>query len=440
MPTTTRVLGFTNGVQRLVWSGPPATITAHLWGGGGGLGGSDRYGGGNGSGGGYSRYQYVANDGDIIDVAVGGPGANGQSGRGSAAGGVAGASYSLLLFNTRTDSATPPVFPVSNSGWGSFLNTYGVWENGGYATNFSRSYTVNFPVSASYTFTFSVDNYGTVLLDGVPVISRSGSDPSNYRSSFQTTITVSAGNHTISIQAVNTGGPGGVGLAISRTTGFSGGRGGNAGPAGSSGGGGGGGGATALFINNVVVAAAGGGGGGGGGGNYGGGQSAPGTPGTTAGVYNGQNGQDHPGDGGGGGGAGGGWQGGNGGSIGGGDVGGFAGSIGLSSSPGEAPTGTVPGGTSSVYYKAGVAQGATASQPSTSGYAAIVIESTGTNINAGGTYFPVQNTYVKVAGAWKEAKTVWVKEGGLWKPVAGGVPPVFSVVPNTIGVSSRPYD
>lgn len=439
MPTTLRALGFTSGLQQLVWSGPPGTITAHLWGGGGGLGGSDAGSpGGNGTGGAYSRYQFVATEGDVLDIAVGGPGSNGQSSRGSAPGGAAGASYSLLLFNTRTTPANPPVYAYTNPGWGSFLNTYGVWEVSSGAVNFSRTYTVNFPASDSYTFTFSVDNYGTVLVDGVPVISRAGSDPANYRSSFQASVFVPAGNRTVTIQAVNTGGPGSVALAISRTAGFSGGRGGSAGPGGSSGGGGGGGGATALFINGAIIAAAGGGAGGGGAGVRSAGQSAPGTSGTNI-AYNGQNGQDHPGDGGGGGGGGGGWQSGNGGACGSGDNGGQAGSVGLSSAPGEAPTGPRPGGTTSTYYKSGIAQGATASQPATGGYAAIVIETTGTNVNAGGTYIPVQTTYINTGGIWREAKAIWVKDGGVWRSVAGGVPPVFNTVPNTIGVNSRPY-
>lgn len=439
MPTTTRVLGFTNGIQRLVWSGPAGTITAHLWGGGGGRGGSDRYGGGNGTGGGYSTCNFVVNDGDILDVAVGGAGGNGASGQGSGPGGTAGASYSLLLFNTRTTQATPEVIPVSNSGWGSFLNTYGVWENGGVATNFSRTYGVNFPVTTNYTFTFSADNYGTVYLDGVPVISLSSSSPDNYRNSYQVTISVSAGNHTLLINAVNTGGPGGVGLTISRTDGFSGGRGGRSGPAGTSGSGGGGGGATALFLNNALIAAAGGGGGGGGGGNYGAGQSAPGVAGTTAGVYNGQNGQDHPGDGGGGGGGGGGFQGGNGGAVGGGDVGGLAGSVGLSSAPGSNPAGTTPGGTDSIYYKSGTALGANANQLATSGYAAIVIETTGINVHSGGNFQAAKQIYVKDNGTWKTVKGVWIKDGGVWKDVIGSTPPPFDTIPNTIGVSSRPY-
>lgn len=438
MPLTTRALGFTNGIQRLIWSGPPGTITAHLWGGGGGRGGSDSYPGGSGTGGGYSTYQYVANDGDILDVAVGGAGANGQSGRGGAAGGSAGASYGLLLFNTRTTPATPPVYPVFDSWYSSFLNTNGVWEQYN-ASSFSRTYTVNFPVSGDYTFTFGVDNYGAVFLDGSLVIERTGEyDYRNWNSSYQTTRYVNAGNHTLLIQAVNTGWVGAVGVTIGRTVGLSGGRGGNAGPAGSSGAGGGGGGATALLINNTVVAAAGGGSGGGGGGRLTSGQTAPGSAGINA-AFNGQNGQDHPGDGGGGGGGGGGWQSGNGGACGDGDTGGRAGSFGLSSAPGEAPTGTLPGGRNSTYYKSGIAQGANAGQSATGGYAVIEIETTGTNINAGGTYFPVKNVYVKDGGIWKEAQTIWVKDGGIWKSVSGGIPPLFNSIPNTIGVNSRPY-
>lgn len=440
MPTTTRYLGFTSGVQRLVWSGPAGAVTAHLWGGGGGRGGDDGpYVGGNGGGGGYATYQFTATQGDILDVAVGGAGGNGGTRASGASGGTAGASYSLLLFNTRTTAASPPVYPTSNGAWSGFLNTYGVWEEYSAASTFTRNYTVNFPVSTTYTFVFSVDNYGTVLLDGVPVISLSGSDPANYRSSYQVTINVPAGNRTVSIQAVNTGGPGGVGLTISRTAGFSGGSGGRAGFAGSSGAGGGGGGATALFLNDTIVAAAGGGAGGGGAGLYSNGQSAPGSRGTASGFYNGQNGQDKDGDGGGGGGGGGGWRGGQGGSVGEGDVGALAGTPGANSTPGEGPIGTTPGGTNSPYYRGGTALGATLTQPSTGGYAVIVIDTYGTLVHSGGSFVPVETTYVRDNDIWKPVKTVWIKDGGVWKAVNGGVPPLFNVVPNTIGVNSRPY-
>ena len=443
MPLTTRALGFTNGVQRLVWSGPAGIVTAHLWGGGGGFGGGDRFGGGNGSGGGYSRYQFSVADGDILDVAVGGPGGNGLSSASGSGGGSAGASLSStsLTFDTRTAVASPPVGIYFDPNWGSFLNTYGIWEAGSAGfVNFERTYQVNFPATGLYTFTFSVDNYGDVSVDGTVVISLSGKSRANFTRSYQTTVNISAGTRSVRVRGVNTGGPGSIAVTITGGPTFSGGRGGNPGFAGVSGGGGGGGGATVLLLNDTVVAAAGGGGGGGGGGAFSPGLSAPGSNGNAPeGIYPGQNGQDHPNDGGGGGGGGGGWQGGNGGPDRGDDVGAFAGSVGLSSPAGQNPTGTVPGGFGSEYYKPGIGQGATSSQPATSGYAAINFETTGTNINVDGNYVSAINTYVKDSGVWKEIKTIWINDGGIWKPVDGGVPPLFSVIPDTIGVNSRPY-
>jgi hypothetical protein len=443
MPLTTRALGFTTGVQRLVWSGPAGIATAHLWGGGGGRGGSDAAVGGNGSGAGYSTYQFAVTDGDVLDVAVGGPGGNGLSGVGGFGGGSAGASLAetSLIFNTRTAVASPPVGVYFDPNWGSFLNTYGIWEAGSAGfVNFERTYSVNFPSTGLYTFTFSVDNYGDVSVDGAVVISLEGKSRANFLYSYQTTVSISAGFHNIRVRGVNTGGPGSIAVTITGGTTFSGGRGGNPGPSGSSGGGGGGGGATVLLLNNTVVAAAAGGGGGGGGGRFSSGSTAPGSNGTaSSGIYAGQNGQDHPGDGGGGGGGGGGWQGGNGGPIRGGDDGAFAGSVGLSSPGGQNPVGTVPGGTNSAYYKSGIGQGASASQPSTGGYATISFETTGTNINVDGNYVSAIKTYIKDSGVWKEANTIWINDNGIWKPVDGGVPPLFSVIPNTIGVNSRPY-
>ena len=73
MSSTTRSLGFTNSLQRLVWqsnSGSNLEIVAHLWGGGGGGGGSDRGTGGSGSGGGYSPVSFTVSNGDVIDIAI----------------------------------------------------------------------------------------------------------------------------------------------------------------------------------------------------------------------------------------------------------------------------------------------------------------------------------------------------------------------------------
>lgn len=438
MPTTVRNLGYTNGTQRLTWSGPDGTVTAHLWGAGGGAGGADRFIGGNGSGGGYTTVNFNVTDGDVLDVAVGGLGANGASGASGAAGGAAGAGYGAVLFNTRTTSATPTVYPYTNPAWCSFLNTYGVWESSpGYA-NFERTYTVNFPTTSTYTFTFSADNYGSVSLDGSVVIALSGSSSANYRNAYQATVTVPSGNHTIVVRAVNTGGPGCVALTIGNESCYSGGRGGRAGYSGSSGGGGGGGGATVLALNGSVLAVAAGGGGGGGGGVASAGQSAPGSSGQAAvGVAAGQDGQDKSGDGGGGGGGGGGLGGGQGGATPGGDVGGLAGSAGLTGPLNNPPSGRTPGGVTSPYYSTGAAVGGAPGISATSGFAAIVIETTGTNVHDGLQFNAIQQTYIKDAGAWKSVRAIWIKDGGIWKPVDGSVPPVFDLLSNTLGVNSR---
>jgi hypothetical protein len=448
MATTTRFLGFTNGTQRLTWAGPPGTIYAHLWGGGGGWGGNDAFSGGNGTGGGYAFNSFTVVDGDVIDVAVGGPGGNGISNNRGYGGGAAGASLvaNSLTFDTRTTAISPPVGVYFDPNWGSFLNTYGVWEaSTAGAVNFERTYSVNFPTTGLYTFTFSVDNYGDVSVDGVIVISLAGKSRANFTTSYQTTVNISAGFHNIRVRGVNTGGPGSIAVTIAGGVTLSGGRGGSPGPTGSSGGGGGGGGATGILLNNTILSVAGGGGGGGGGGRISGGQSAPGNRGqASAGVYAGQDGRDHPSDGGGGGGGGGGWAGGNGGSVSGGggeveDGGGLAGSFGLGKAPSENPSGRNPGGRNNQYYKSGVAQGASASQPATAGYAAIVIETTGTNVHDSGQFLPVKQTYIKDSGIWKPVSALWVKDGGIWKSVAGSVPPVFGLIPDTIGVNSRPF-
>jgi hypothetical protein len=68
-----------------------------------------------------------------------------------------------------------------------------------------------------------------------------------------------------------------------------------------------------------------------------------------------------------------------------------------------------------------------------------VIETTGINVHNGGQFVPIQQSYVNTAGTWRPVRSLYVKDDGIWKPVAGSVPPVFSIVPNTIGVNSRLY-
>jgi hypothetical protein len=122
-----------------------------------------------------------------------------------------------------------------------------------------------------------------------------------------------------------------------------------------------------------------------------------------------------------------------------GDNGGYAGAFGLSSSPGSGPSGSTPGGTTSPYYNTSAGLGATSARLATAGYAAIVINTTGTNVHDGLQFNAVQQTYVKSGSTWQTVRGIWVKDGGIWKPVAGSVPPPFGIVSGTIGVNSRPW-
>lgn len=434
-----RPVGYTGTLQQLTWAqGNNVPVSAYLWGGGGGGGGNDSGAGGSGGGGGYTRVDFTVNNGDVIQVAVGGGGGAGQSGRGNAAGGPAGASYTTsTIFSTRSATGSISVVPYSNSAYCSFLNTYGVWTavGGVYTTYFDNTYTVNFPSSGNYTITASCDNYGTVYIDGTAVLS-----VPDYHYSVQTTINVSAGDHTVRLYGINTGGPGSFGATIAGGTSYSGGRGGNAGGSGSSGGGGGGGGATVVLLNNVALGAAAGGGGGGGGGNVGNrtGGNAPGTGGQGT-VPAGENGQDKAGDGGGGGGGGGGLYGGNGGPTVSGDQGGLAGAYGLSSGNYSNPSGRTPGGTDSPYFRGGIATGGTNTVPGTNGYAVFDFNVPGGYVHNGVSFIPVSKTWVNNNGVWTPVNSIYVKDGGVWNQVLGGTPPTFTPVSGSFGVDSRPF-
>ena len=205
-------------------------------------------------------------------------------------------------------------------------------------------------------------------------------------------------------------------------TDFSGGRGGNAGPAPYSGGGGAGGGATVVTVNGTATHIAAGGGGGGGAGNHSG--STPGinshlahsqTPATL-----GQNGGDHTGDGGGGGAGGGGAAGGKGGAGGSGDntgQGGYTGSS-LFQTGGSsvAASGVTPGGTGESFYVAGTSVGGNPAASGSNGYAVIVFNiGVQANVKVSGDWKEVNDMHVKVSGAWKQITAGYVKVSGAWK-------------------------
>jgi len=440
--TVVRPLGYTGTVESLTWTqGTNVPVRAYLWGGGGGGGGNDSASGGSGSGGGYAQVSFNLNSADTIQVVVGGCGGPGASGVSGSGGGFPGASLLTtgIIFNTRTAAASPATFAQFNANYCAFLNTYGVWESYSQLSDFDRSYTVSFPSTGLYTFTASADNGAVISMDGTPLFSAT-----TFTNTFEQPVQVTAGSHTVRIQAQNTGGPGSVALTINGGSNYSGSRGGNAGGGGTSGAGGGAGGATVLLLNGVVLGVAGGGGGGGGGGNQGAatGQSAPGSRGQDAGVTNGQNGTNKNGDGGGGGGGGGGFFGGNGGQSPGGDIGGEAGSfgssysnIGITVNPSNRQPAYQASG--AAYYNTERGAGGQPRSQGTAGHAVLEFDVTGSFVKQSGAWQPIDTAYIKFNGIWRQIQATYVKQSGVWQPIFGSFSPTTSQNASQVGVNPR---
>ena len=259
--TTYQIILDSNGIK--AWTMPDEgyypDVEIHCWGAGGGSG----WIGAPGGGGGYAKSIVNINPGDEVTLQIGQPGRNAPSATGAggtggldttyqnfrggnggargtwcgqnggpypsgggggasfvavdgsfvcvAAGGGGGGGYGHDNFK---DAGKPGgVYPGSASSiyavtlsyaWNNFMNTYAVWGGG-------QDYTVtlNFPTTGTYTFNYAVDNYGSVYLDGNEIISYAG-----FSSTTTYTQTVSAGNHTVRVTGVNTGGPAGVAAQI----------------------------------------------------------------------------------------------------------------------------------------------------------------------------------------------------------------------------------
>lgn len=446
MAIVLRPVGYSGFRQQLVWPNYWGTqVSAYLWGAGGGGGGGDGgQRGGDGTGGGYASVSFNVAAGDVIDVAVGGPGGGGQGNRGGAAGGFAGASLVGGTIWSTLDALGPTCVRSQNRAYCTFLNQYGVWNGDTYSPVFDRTYSINFPTSGNYSFTFSTDNSGTILLDGLAIL-----DSYGFTTTVNRSLYITAGIHSVRIGVNNTGGPGSVGVTIDTgiESSYSGGSGGRAGGGGSSGAGGGSGGATVVRVNGVVLAVAGGGGGGGGAGVRGGGPgNAPGPNGQSGSASGGQNGGDHPGDGGGGGAGGGGFRGGNGGYWGGGpssfsDTFGQGGSFGSSSGWSIAnPSGTTPGGSNTEYYGGNSTGGSGSTNngaQGSAGRAVFAFDVSGIQVVNANDWRPVKQVYVKNSGAWRAAQAVYVKNNGVWQPVIGAIPLNFDPVTGGFGVLAR---
>ena len=412
-------------------------VTCELVGGGGGGGGYDAgTQGGNGAGGQYTKSVFTVSGGDVLTFIVGGGGGAGASSRGNAAGGAAGTSmvnYIYSVFNLKTATGAARTYPKTNSVWDQFMNQNAVWESDNNALTFVRTYNVTIPVTGYYQYKFNASADARLYVDGGL---KAGS--TNYAKEYVASEIITAGVHTFRIEAtkINSTDPGNaipsVAFELTQSpTGFSngftdkftgsmsGGRGGNAGTAGSSGGGGGGGGASVLLINGIVAAIAGGGGGGGGAGVGSAGHDATNSPDTRSDYYNGQSGQPKRGDGGGGGASGGGLHAGSGGTEVGGDSGGNAGESADCWYPDD------PYGQNQINYATGrnafatldYGTGGSPGQAGKAGYVRFSFETTFASYKVGNQWKDVESVYIKDAGVWKEA-VPYIKKNGEWQALA----------------------
>lgn len=444
----------------IVWTldiprGIAIPVTAELVGGGGGGGGNDASSsGGSGSAGQYLKYNFTVSQGDKLSFVIGGGGGAGASSASSAAGGTAGTSvigFPSTLFNLRTIRTGRTNYAKTDPRWSSFMNNNAVWESNTYDTTYDRTYIVTFPTTGTYQWQIQCDNIGRYYQDGVEVASTSSF------TGKETIVPVyaTAGQHTIRVLGSNSGDVGGICLVISRNiTGdatddfsgsLSGGRGGNAGPSGSSGGGGGGGGASAILLNGEIIAIAGGGGGGGGAGVNSAGATAGNTPLLSSGFFNGQAGQPKRADGGGGGASGGGKNAGAGGNEESGDRGAAAGDPAncwalanewgapiIQYGSGRNPfIPSEPGPDLTNYGKGGLPR-----ENGTSGYIRLTFDVSFASYKYGNKWVDVNEIYYKTSQGWVKTEGYY-KSGGEWQPLARGEIALYNTGAGIIGTEYR---
>jgi hypothetical protein len=474
-------------VKSLSWSlgyytltvpkGYAPTIDIELAGAGGGQGGQYYHaGGGAGGYGAILRGSIPVKPGDVLDVYLGEGGNIGAYNFGGGAGGRA-----AKIGDPVYGVGTGQVWPVTLSwAWSQFMNDYAVWVNpdGVNPINSTSTVTRTFyvPETGTYRIRAECDNWMNLYVDGSNIINTSDFQ-SVYGSYADMSLT--QGNHNITMAVSNWGGPAGFAVEITRTTdpvmdygnwwngGYTGidngifevdpdtglpvpqlkaatavgtviwhtrlqpqppantywlkgGTGGNTYPDGGYiyPGPAGGGGGSAVFLNGALVLIAGGGGGGGAEGGHGAGGGAGGDAGEAGSGSNPEIYAYGAGQNGSDGYDIGGTPGGGGGFVGG-AAGGFI-------YYDDAPSYGAYGGSNYInplYSFSKIGRWGGGPGRGSNGYCNVTFSEMGSGkVKVGGSWKQITNNYVKVGNQWKEITNAWTKANGVWKLVSGGAP------------------
>lgn len=215
--------------QTLTWpaAGYSQTVTAYLWGAGGGAGGNESNNlGGAGTGGGYVQTSFTVNPGDVVEITVG---SGGWSGRAS----NSAVDYTTPIFSTKGAIPVGATAPLPDASvatiatWSQFLNVNGVWNTTSTTDlsntlTFDQTYSVFFPASIDYLFNFAANYKATVYIDGEELYATGLNTWKTIQSGGLSHIAnIQAGYHNVRIVAQAAPGTAygtwGVGLTISNT-------------------------------------------------------------------------------------------------------------------------------------------------------------------------------------------------------------------------------
>jgi len=120
--------------------------------------------------------------------------------------------YSTIWTSAELLISDTTIARSTNANYNDFLNQYGVWLKNTSAATFDKTVNVYFPKTANYIITGCSDNSGAVYIDGV--LKLGIGDLAN---TYNASVAVTAGMHSVRLLGVNSGGPGSMAVTIEGT-------------------------------------------------------------------------------------------------------------------------------------------------------------------------------------------------------------------------------